>query len=193
MVADHVGDGSATIGASGTGSTALARLPQASDQVRAQFAPRHRIERGVDSCVTYLQRWFSRIHPTQYARDLFGGIALAQQTLHVWSRRPVMGQAQLPSGYPRDPIGTLVRQQRTISTCQRRMPALPWLLSRVNPSVSFQLTTDRARRAPDATSNCSQRAALLETKLDHRAFLTTQPFVVRSHGSTLPHGECCTS
>lgn len=102
-----------------------------------------------------------RMHPSQYACDLLGRMALPQQ--------------------------------RAIAARHGRTPPLLWLGSRIAPAIAPQFTTNRTRRVLYAAGNCSQRTTLLKTQLNHRAFFTTQMFVIRSHRNALPPGMCCIS
>ena len=188
-----VGNNALAIFAPGARMAALARLAQAGDQLSAQLSARHRVERGGDGLVADLKGRLVRVHPSQYARDLFGRIALAQQALDMAPQRAIRRQAPWASGHTRQRIGALLRERCTIAPRQRRTTPLLRCGGQTVPAVSFQLTTDRTGRALHAAGNCPQRAALLKTQLDHRAFFTAQMLVVRFHRNTLPPGKCCTS
>ena len=191
--ADHVGDRASAIFAPGTRATTLAGLTQAGNQLTAQSAARHGIERGVDGLVADLKRGLVRVHPLQYARDLFGRMVFPKQAFDMPPQRTIEREARWTSCRSRQDVGALLRERRTIAARYRRPSPFLRRGSRIAPAISFQLTTDRTRRALHAAGNCPQRAALLKTQLDHRAFFTTQVVVVRSHRNTLPPGRCCTS
>ena len=191
--ADHVGDRAPAIFTPGTRATTLAGLPQAGNQLTAQSAARHGIERGVDGLVAGLKRGLVRVHPLQYARDLFGRMVFPKQAFDMPPQRTIEREARRASWRTRQDVGAVLCLRRAIAA--RHPWASPPLRRhrRIAPTVAVQFTTDRTRRALHAAGNCPQRAALLKTQLDHRAFFTTQVFVVRSHRNTLPLGKCCTS
>lgn len=182
MDAGHVGNRAPAVFASGARPTTLARLAKTSNQLGAQRSAWHGIERRVDGFVANLKARLIRIHPAQYACDLFGRMTFPQKALDMAPQRPIHRQARRASCRPRQFIGPLLRKRCAIPAGNRRTPALLKRHGRIAPTIALQFTTDRTRRA-----------ALLKTQLDHRPLFTTQMFVRRSHCNTLPPGACCTS
>jgi hypothetical protein len=92
MDARHVGDCAASIFPPRTRAAALLRLTQAGDQLTAQRAARHGIDRRVDRFVTDLKGRLIGMHATQYAGNLFGRMARAQQALYQRPERAIHRQ-----------------------------------------------------------------------------------------------------
>jgi hypothetical protein len=155
---DHVGNFPASILTPCPWKSAATSLPQATEQLRAQFALRHRVQRRIDSLVARVPLRFTGVHPAQYAADLLRGMASAQQSDHLFPQ-PVAG-LQAPR-YPRR-LGQqgrpLLSQHRTVATSQQRSTSAT-TFGRSDPSVTRQLPADRTGRALHAAGNCPQRAA----------------------------------
>ncbi len=189
MDAGHIGDRAPAIVASGARPATLARLTKTCNQLGAQRSAWHSVERGVDGFVADLKARLIRVHPLQYACDLFGRMTFPKKSFDMPPQRPIHSQARRASCRARQSIGSLLRKRCAIAARHHRPPTLLGRHGWIAPTIAFQLTADRTRRAMQTAGNCPQSASLLKTQLNHRSLFTTQVFVVRSHRNTLPPGK----
>ena len=159
----HVGDRAATVFTPGTRTAALTCLAKTGNQLSAQRPAWHGVERCVDGFVANLKGRFVRVHPAQYACDLFWRMIAPQKTLDMAPQWPIHRQPRGTGGRPRQPISSLLRKRRAIPASYERTPALLGLQCRIVPTIAIQLSADRTRRTLHAAGNCPQRAALLKT------------------------------
>jgi len=183
--ADHVGNPPSAVFASYSGSTFGMPKAQPTDHFLAQFSPRHGVDRCVDGFVGHLQRGRFRMHNSQCARNLLGGVAPFQISHDLLPQCGSWLQPPLHTRNDRAGTGPLVSGFGTVSASYWWTPRTTARL-RPRPIVSTKFSRNRRWRTIQPQGNRRWRDSIFQLHLDLRSLFNTQLLVDFSHATLSP-------
>ena len=172
MDADHLGNLAAPIHTTRARSACRLALPQADDQLLAQFTDRQGIDRVIDRLATDVGiSEAGNVHAAQLAGNLLGRQTLTEHMRHQLEALTTRQQLSLRSTHLAASLHLLLGRVGRVSA--------------TDISIAAQLPADGRRGSVDQAGNPTQAEALDMTDLNGGALFNAE-FGIRHRGSTVP-------